>query len=59
MGSAGDRYDNSMAESFFATLECEPIERQPTFRNRTEARVAVFVIEGFYNTHRRHSAIGR
>ena len=59
MGSVGDCYDNSMAESFFATLECELLEEQPTFRNRTDARVAVFdFIEGFYNTHRRHSALG-
>jgi putative transposase len=59
MGSVGDCYDNSMAESFFATLERELLEQQPTFRNRTEARIAVFdFIEGFYNTRRRHSAIG-
>lgn len=59
MGSVGDCYDNSMAESFFATLECELLEQLPTFRNRTDARIAVFdFIEGFYNTHRRHSAIG-
>jgi putative transposase len=58
MGSVGDCYDNSMAESFFATLECELLEQQPTFRNRTEARIAVFdFIEGFYNTRRRHSAL--
>ncbi len=25
MGSVGDAYDNAMAESFFATLECELI----------------------------------
>ena len=59
MGSVGDCYDNSMAESFFATLECELLEQQPTFHNRTEARIAVFdFIEGFYNTRRRHSALG-
>lgn len=59
MGSVGDCYDNSMAESFFATLECELLEQQPMFRNRTEARIAVFdFIEGFYNTRRRHSALG-
>jgi putative transposase len=29
------------------------------FRNRTDARIAVFdFIEGFYNTHRRHSSLG-
>jgi len=57
MGSVGDCYDNAMCESFFATLECELIERS-TFRNHHEARRAIFdFIEGFYNTHRRHSAL--
>ena len=57
MGSVGDCYDNALCESFFATLECEFIERS-TFRTRTEARVAVFdYIEAFYNARRRHSAI--
>ena len=27
MGSVGDCYDNAMAESFFATLECELLDR--------------------------------
>ena len=58
MGSVGDCYDNAMCESFFATLECELIERS-TFRTHDEAHVAIFhFIEGFYNTHRRHSALG-
>lgn len=58
MGSVGDAFDNAAAESFFATLECELIDRT-TFRNRTEARMAVFdFIEAFYNRHRRHSSIG-
>lgn len=58
MGSVGDCYDNALAESFFATLECELLDRTTSFRNRTEARMAVFdYIEGFYNPKRRHSAI--
>lgn len=58
MGSVGDAYDNAMAESFFASLECELIERR-TFKTRTEARMAVFTwIEGWYNPRRRHSALG-
>ncbi len=58
MGSAGDCFDNAMCESFFATLECELIDRS-TFHTRDEARLAVFdYIEGFYNPHRRHSSIG-
>jgi putative transposase len=58
MGSVGDCYDNALAESFFATLECELLERH-SFRTPAEARLAVFdFIEGFYNSRRRHSAIG-
>jgi putative transposase len=58
MGSIGDCYDNAIAESFFATLECELLERS-TFRTHAEARTAIFeFIEGFYNPHRRHSALG-
>jgi putative transposase len=57
-GSVGDAYDNAMCESFFATLECELIDRN-RFRSRTEARMAVFhFIEGFYNPTCRHSALG-
>ena len=49
-GSAGDCYDNAMAESFFATLECELIKRR-SLQTRAEARVAIFrFIEGWYNT---------
>jgi putative transposase len=59
MGSVGDAYDNGMAESFFASLECELIDRR-SFRSKAEARVAVFTyIEGWYNPRRRHSALGR
>ncbi len=58
MGSVGDCYDNAITESWFATLECELLDRQ-TFRTHVEARTAIFeFIEGFYNTHRRHSALG-
>jgi len=58
MGSVGDCFDNAMAESFFATLECELIDRS-VFENRNQARMAIFdYIEGFYNTWRRHSSIG-
>jgi putative transposase len=58
MGSVGDAYDNAMCESFFATLECELLDRC-RFKTQTEARSAVFAfIEGFYNPRRRHSSIG-
>jgi hypothetical protein len=41
MGSVGDCFDNAMAESFFASLECELIDRR-RWRTHTEARMAVF-----------------
>ena len=72
MGSVGDAYDNAplsrlhrnlpagqwMCESFFATLECELLDR-PKVQTKAEARMAVFeFIEGWYNPGRRHSALG-
>lgn len=58
-GAVGSAYDNAMAESFFATLECELIDRR-CFRTQAEARMAIFrYIEGWYNLHRRHSALGQ
>ena len=58
MGSVGDAYDNALCESFFATLEAELLDRQ-RFATPAEARFAVFdYIEGWYNTRRRHSALG-
>lgn len=57
MGSVGDCFDNAMCESFFATLECELLDRH-RFASQGEARLAVFdFIEGWYNTQRRHSAL--
>ena len=57
-GSVGDAYDNALCESFFATLECELLDRR-SFRSHAEARMAIFeFIEGFYNRRRRHSALG-
>jgi putative transposase len=59
LGSVGDAYDNAMAESFFATLERELLDRR-RFRTQAEAKLAVFEwIEGWYNSHRRHSSLGR
>lgn len=56
MGSVGDAYDNAMAESFFATLECELLDRR-RFHSQAEAKLAVFDwIEGWHNPGRRHSA---
>jgi putative transposase len=58
MGSRGDAYDNALCESFFASLECELIDRT-TFTTIAAARSEVFdYIEVWYNRHRRHSALG-
>ena len=57
MGSVVDAYDSAMCESFFATLECELLDRR-RFASQAEARVACFsFIEGWYNPVRLHSAL--
>jgi putative transposase len=58
MGSVADAYDNSMAESFVSTLKRELIYRR-SWPSRQVVRTAIFeYIEAFYNTRRRHSALG-
>jgi putative transposase len=59
MGSVGDAYDNSAAESFIATLKCELLYRY-SWPTRTDAELAIFdFIEVFYNRRRRHSTIAQ
>jgi transposase InsO family protein len=51
MGSGGDCFDNAMCESFFATLECELLDRRHC-KTQIEARMAVFeFIEGLCEMH--------
>ena len=58
MGSHGDAYDNAVAETFFATLKEELVNRR-NWPSRPELQSAVFeYIEAFYNRHRRHSTLG-
>jgi putative transposase len=58
MGSTGDCYDNAVAESFFATLKRECVQRQ-LYATRREARGQLFeFIEVFYNRQRLHSTLG-
>jgi putative transposase len=58
MGRVGSAYDNALAESFVATLKTELLYRN-TWPTRQAARTALFeYLEGFYNTRRRHSALG-
>jgi putative transposase len=57
MGTVGDALDNAVAESFFATLECELLDRYD-WPTRQALRTAVFdFIEVFYNRRRRHSTL--
>jgi len=58
MSRAGDCYDNALAESYFATLKAELVNRQ-VWPTRQAARQAIFEwIEVFYNRQRLHSALG-
>ena len=58
MSRTGDCWDNAVAESFFATLKRELVERRD-FATRAAAERALFeYIEVFYNRRRRHSSLG-
>jgi transposase InsO family protein len=58
MGSRGDAYDNAVAETFFATLKKELVNRRSR-PDRLELQSAAFeYIEAFYNRQRRHSTLG-
>ena len=58
MGSIGDAYDNTMAESFFSVLQRELLDEQ-RWTTRRQLALAVFEwIEAWYNPHRRHTSIG-
>jgi putative transposase len=53
-----DPWDNAMAETFFASLEKELLRRE-RFETKEHGRMRIFwYIECFYNTRRRHSALG-
>ncbi|WP_419868713.1 IS3 family transposase [Chryseobacterium sp. CT-SW4] len=58
MSGKGNCYDNAVAGSFFKTLKTELIY-QNKYETRDHAKNSVFeYIETFYNTQRRHSALG-
>jgi transposase InsO family protein len=58
VGRRGQCWDNAVAESFFATIKTELLDRQP-WPTKTKAHKAIFeYIEGWYNTRRRHSSLG-
>lgn len=59
MGTRGDAYVNAHAESLFSTLECECLAKH-RFTSHAHARLVLFrYIEGWYDPHRRHSALGQ
>lgn len=58
MSRRGNCYDNAPVESFFATLKKELVAGN-VFHTREQARREIVdYIEGFYNSWRRHSALG-
>lgn len=58
MSRRGNCYDNAPMESFWASLKKEQVHHQ-RYKTRDEARADIFdYIETFYNTIRRHSALG-
>jgi putative transposase len=54
MGRTGSCLDNAVAESFFATLKVELVDRC-RYRTRTEARASIFRWIAWYNLRRLHS----
>ena len=58
MGRTGVCWDNAMAESFFSALKNERVYRTVYATKEQARRDVIAYIEGFYNTRRRHSAIG-
>ena len=58
MGRTGVCWDNAMAESFFAALKNERVYRTVYATKAQARRDVIAYIEGFYNSHRRHSALG-
>jgi len=54
MGRTGSCLDNAVAESFFATLKVELVDRHH-YRTRAEARALIFRWIAWYNQRRLHS----
>lgn len=58
MGRTGVCWDNAMAESFFSALKNERVYRTVYATKKRAKRDIIEYIEGFYNSRRRHSALG-
>jgi len=58
MSARANPYENAWTESFIGTLKLEMLQ-DGCFENSDDARTEIFeYIEGYYNTHRKHSALG-
>jgi putative transposase len=58
MSARANPYENAWTESFLGTLKHEMLQ-EGSFENAGDARAEIFeYIEGYYNTHRKHSALG-
>jgi putative transposase len=58
MSRKGNCWDNAPMESFFHTLKTERVHHR-VYDTREQAKRDIFAyIEGFYNSHRLHSALG-
>jgi transposase InsO family protein len=58
MSARANPYDNAWTESFIATLKRELLQGG-CFEHAGDARTEIFeYIDGYYNTHRKHSSIG-
>jgi len=58
MSRKGNCWDNAVAESFFKTLKTEWVNRFK-YSGRNQAELSIFdYIETWYNTYRKHSALG-
>ena len=55
MSRTGAWLDNAVAESWFASLKVELVDRAH-YRTRTQARTAIFAWIAWYNQRRLHSA---
>jgi len=58
MSARANPYENAWTESFIGTLKHEMLQGG-CFQNAADARTEIFeYIEGYYNTHRKHSSLG-
>lgn len=58
MSGRANPYDNAWTESFIGTLKAEMLQ-EGCFQDASDARLEIFeYIEGYYNTHRKHSSLG-